>query len=289
MANKAPLLDDLSPLFQYELKDIRLWLNISGYAAGSIDGFSWTIKRLFVWMQQQDYQALDKAILEEYILFLEPKNWLDNTYRITFYGIKKYLQYLFMVHQVNIDVCLPQFSSKYESRPYLSQQQIQQIYCFLDQHPDPIQQSRWRMMMALLYAAGLRISEALALKISDIDAQKCQLWVRKGKGGKSRFVPLPPINIRHIKDYMIHARPMPKADFVAYLMISKVGQIYSRSGINHHLRRLAKANQITPFGPHALRHSIATHLLQQGMSIYQIRDFLGHKSLLSTQVYTHYE
>lgn len=289
MAKKAPFLGDLFPLFQYELKEIQVWLQISGYAAKSIEGFSWIIKRLFVWMQRQDYPVLNEVILAEYILFLEDKTWTENTYRITFYGIKKYLQYLFMVRHINIDVRLPQFSAKYEARTYLSQEQIQKIYRFLAQHPDPIQQNRWRMIMAVLYGAGLRISEALKLKISDIDVQKRHLWVQKGKGGRSRFVPLTDHSIRAIKAYITQTRPAPKPAFAAYLMISERGSICSSATIRYHLERLAEANQIPFFSPHILRHSIATHLLQQGMSIYQIRDFLGHKSLLSTQVYTHYE
>ena len=277
---------NLSPFFTTALQEVQVWLRISGYAATSIRGCSWTLKRLFSWMQEKGYTHLDKPILLEYLLFLEDKAWSENTYRITFYGIKKYLQYLFMIRRINIDVTLREYQHIYPSPIYLSLLQIQQLYAYMDSHPN---KNRYRVLFAVLYAAGLRISEALALKLSDIDYQRKGLVVRRGKGGKRRFVPLVARPLYDIKTYILQSRPQPQAASAAYLLLSDYGHAKSSGMIYYHLKKLALANDIPPFGAHVLRHSIATHLLQSGMSIYQIKDFLGHKTLTSTQIYTHYE
>ena len=281
---------NLSPFFERELKEVKAWLRISGYADTSIEGCSWTLRRLFIWMQQQEYTKLNKAILSAYLLFLDHKAWSANTYRITFYGLKKYLQFLFTFRQLNIDIKLPDYKGTPPRPVYLSLLQIQQLYTYIDkQEKDEWKRSCYRMILAVFYAAGLRLSEGLALKISDVDFQRKGLLVGKGKGGKSRFVPMIGPSMQDIKTYILQTRPIPKTESAAYLIISNEGNAHSRGAIYYRLKKLALANNIPPFGPHVLRHSIATHLLQGGMNIYQIQGFLGHKTLASTQIYTHYE
>jgi integrase/recombinase XerD len=138
------------------------------------------------------------------------------------------------------------------------------------------------LILDLCYGCGLRKTEVFNLTMSDVDLDKKILFVRQAKGYKDRLVPMSESITNRIKLFMYQYRSYfePKHN--------RLFPLTSKESIYHYIKILKKQSGIEkPFGLHTLRHSIATHLLQNGMSIEQIALFLGHSSLESTQVYTH--
>jgi integrase/recombinase XerD len=152
---------------------------------------------------------------------------------------------------------------------------------------------RDKAMLTIFYGCGLRRNEGYHLNVCDIRLESAVVHVRKGKGYKERFVPISKKGIEHITAYLYDARPVlirgnkEEAFFLNHhgkrlggQMLMLCLQSLSRRTNNNELQQ-------KEIGLHTLRHSIATHLLAHGMNLEKIKDFLGHSSLESTQIYTH--
>jgi integrase/recombinase XerD len=154
-------------------------------------------------------------------------------------------------------------------------------------------QLRDRAMLSVFYSCGLRRNEAVHLDISDIIFEKNLLHVRKAKGYKERFTPITATSLQHLQNYLYDARPYFCNDKNEAFLVTYSGK---RLGGQQMLLRLKTLIALTnntelikkDIHLHTLRHSIATHLLQNGMKLERIKEFLGHSSLESTQIYTHF-
>ena len=154
-------------------------------------------------------------------------------------------------------------------------------------------QLRDRAMLTVFYSCGLRRNEGYHLDTGDVHADKALLHVRKGKGYRERWVPITGRVLDYLQAYLYDGRPYLMAGKSEAFFISQTG---SRLGGAAMLSRLQTLIRLTGNAElmdkdihlHTLRHSIATHLLAGGMSLERIKEFLGHTSLESTQIYTHY-
>jgi site-specific recombinase XerD len=139
-----------------------------------------------------------------------------------------------------------------------------------------------RLILALLYGCGLRNFELCKLKVSDLDLDRKVLHVRKGKGGKDRYLPLCDLLLRGLRRYLQAEQP---DDF---LLVSNKGESYTPRGIQWVLRQARKQSGIPkPLTAHSLRHSYATHLLEMGMDIISLKELLGHEAIQTTMIYLH--
>jgi integrase/recombinase XerD len=147
---------------------------------------------------------------------------------------------------------------------------------------------RDRVMLAVYYGCGLRRNEGVNLDTGDILPGKNLLFVRKGKNYKERYVPLTEAVKEDILNYLDYARPVLIKKQTSSLFLNSRGERITASMLAERLKKLkCRARIDKAAGLHTLRHSIATHLLQSGMKLAQIKRFLGHSSLESTQIYTH--
>lgn len=153
-----------------------------------------------------------------------------------------------------------------------------------------------RAILTAMYAAGLRISEACALAGSDIDSRRMVIHVRKGKGSKDRYVMLSEALLVILRKYWLAARSARSSrartvgkSSTAYLFPgTKAGSHITANAVRKHFRRtLALAGITKHVTPHVLRHSFATHLLEDGAGLDVVQGLLGHSSLRTTSIYTH--
>jgi len=148
---------------------------------------------------------------------------------------------------------------------------------------------RDRALVAVLYGAGLRIGEALALDLADYDAQEGWLWVRHGKGDRARAVPIGKTARRDLDRYIAKARPeLVGPHGTPAVFVGERGHRLSRLWARQRLRQAQiKAGLSVVWGPHAFRHAFATHMLEAGADIRALQQMLGHAQLTTTEVYTH--
>jgi len=158
----------------------------------------------------------------------------------------------------------------------LSRQEIQRFF-------EVITNLKHRTMVMTLYATGVRLAEALALQLRDIDSGRMLVLVRQGKGGKDRYVPLSDTLLEHLRRYWRWYRPplwlFPSTDPRRSLSGSALQRVCGRAARKAGLRKRVS--------PHTLRHSFATHHLEAGTDLRTIQAWLGHRSLQTTSIYLH--
>jgi integrase/recombinase XerD len=151
-----------------------------------------------------------------------------------------------------------------------------------------IQGIRDKAFLEILYATGMRVSEAVNLKVAnvnlDIGFVRCI-----GKGNKERIIPLGKKAIESINKYLSGSRPrLLRKKESEFLLLSRFGKKISRQSLWKILKRYARDAKIKkPIKPHILRHSFATHLLERGADLRSVQEMLGHSNISTTQIYTH--
>jgi len=147
---------------------------------------------------------------------------------------------------------------------------------------------RDKTIFELLYSSGLRISEAISLHLSDVDIENSFVQVM-GKGGKERLVPIGKEAVRLLKRYIIESRPaIIGSRECEYLFVSKKGSQLNRKSVWRLLKNYVSRTEIKKnITPHTLRHSFATHLIENGADLRSVQELLGHMDISTTQVYTH--
>ena len=142
-------------------------------------------------------------------------------------------------------------------------------------------------MVELLYASGLRVTELLNLRLEDLHLSmqfiKCQ-----GKGNKERIVPIGEVAAEVLDLYLTIARPKLLKKPTDVLFLNRFGEMMTRQGFWKILKKQAQLAGITKeLSPHKLRHSFATHLIENGVDLRLVQEMLGHSDIATTQIYTH--
>ena len=148
---------------------------------------------------------------------------------------------------------------------------------------------RTKAMLELLYATGMRVSELLSLRYTNVDLDEYFVRV-EGKGSKERIIPFNETSKKYLELYLNQYRPMlvKKGKSYQELFLNNRGTPISRQGFFKILKALCVTTGISKqISPHVLRHSFATHLLNQGADLRVIQELLGHSDISTTQIYTH--
>lgn len=169
------------------------------------------------------------------------------------------------------------YGKKHHSQPVvLAVDEVRRLF-------EALPEGRYRIMLRAAYAGGLRVSEVVRLRSSDIDSARMLVWVRGGKGGKDRCVPLSAILLEELRQWWREQRP---TDWL-FPGPSAAGHVHPGSlqrACQQAVRAAGLGKHVTP---HTLRHSYATHLLEVGTDLLTIQRLLGHNHLKTTLRYTH--
>ncbi|MBR7004963.1 MAG: site-specific tyrosine recombinase XerD [Bacteroidales bacterium] len=157
---------------------------------------------------------------------------------------------------------------------------------------DSVDLSKWtgvrdRAILEVLYGCGLRVSEAVGLKISQVYLDDCFVRVM-GKGNKERIVPMGEMAVDAVRKYL-ETRPEPESQqFDDIMFLNRFGRPLSRVSMFNMVKKQAMAAGVSKeISPHTFRHSFATHLIENGADLRVVQEMLGHESILTTEIYTH--
>lgn len=271
------------------LREFCFWCKIKAYDQGTILELESHIQELLHFIEFGGY-SLDGDALSHYLSYLEQRP----NYRLSgglsavhlnkkSWSLRLFLEYLSMVKQMSIAVHIPFLSREISARKILSIAQIKRLKNWIMSSSE--QAIFDSAILGIYYGLGLRRSEGLNLQISAINFRQSLVKIRWGKGGKSRVLPLSNTVKASLEAYLYEERLAVNSP---YFFISSRRRKMSRSPIENRLTVWQKILELEwRLTFHTLRHSIATHLLQSGMKINLIQQFLGHQSMLSTQLYTH--
>lgn len=146
---------------------------------------------------------------------------------------------------------------------------------------------RDKTILEVMYATGMRVSEIVNLTMDQLHLQ-LSLLKTVGKGDKERILPLGSVALKWLETYLENIRPKLVKDDVAYVFVNHRGQQLSRQGIWKNLKKIVQTAGIKKdVTPHTLRHSFATHLLENGADLRIVQELLGHADISTTQIYTH--
>jgi integrase/recombinase XerD len=291
-----------TPNYQILEQGFKSWLATLGYAESTVYGHPRQLREFLVWLEQKEITIIKEVNQQLTIEFIEYFKGRPNQRRTGGISIahvnkqidtlNKFFKYLNHTNQYKQNITLKkQKEEEIKKREILTKQEIQQLYNATDNSPIGM---RDRAMLAVYYACGIRKREGLELEISDVLFERRLLYVRKAKNGHERYVPINLKALQDLENYIYNARPLliDETYQSETLFISERGREIEGQSLSHRLKILKEKTgnpelQNRTFGLHALRHSIATHLLQAGMELENIALFLGHKTLDSTQLYTH--
>jgi len=294
--------------FIYIEKSFREWLDILGYAPSTVYNLPHHLREFLHFLENTGVSHINQIEPLHFKTFYDLLKRRSNKRRgggLSSGYLNKYLQALqqFATYlRESGKLSLPLLKLNWEEKEseeitYLTQEEIKELYKVTYGYNQGTYLEalnyRDRAMLTVFYGCGLRRNEGYNLDLSDINFERQILHVRKGKNYKERFVPFNKTNLNYLQEYIYDWRPLLIKD-------SKDGALFvnyrgNRMGAQSMVLRLKILLQRTDnielqqkeIALHALRHSIATHLLENGMPLDKISRFLGHNSLESTQIYTH--
>jgi integrase/recombinase XerD len=282
-------------------ESFKEWLQVINCSQGSIERMPKQLQEFFQWMNTNNITSLEQITRQQVNLFYdylkyERKSQHTDTFLRpqTLNGyircLKLFAHYLEETQQGFLPVNLLYEKGEAHIRQILTTEEVQQLY---QSTSEDFYGIRERAMLSIYYGCGLRSSEGIALDVEDVMMDRKIIYVRKGKGYKERYVPFIENQREDFEHYLKQSRPRllrgenEKAFFIGHqgkhisynMLLKTLKQLQQRTG-NETLKQKT-------IGMHALRHSIATHLMQRGMKFDYIGQFLGHVNLNSTQIYTH--
>ena len=272
------------------------WLELQNYVQYSLEADPKRLEIFINWMIENEARSIEQITGKKVSMFFKQLSETRSqktgevlslaTQRNYLTTINRFARYLRQSEQGNIEVPIKFQGRSSQPRVVLSKSEISQLY---DQCDDSLLGLRDRVILAVFYGCGLRRNEGANLELKDVLPDRNLLYVSKGKGFKSRYVPMVGQVKTDVLHYLITVRPMlMNREKHELFFVSIRGKALGGSQLYERFRKLVKRSGIEKkVGLHSLRHSIATHLLLGGMKLDKIAKFLGHSSLESTQIYTH--
>lgn len=279
------------------LQSFTEWLTLLNYSPLSIPALTRSVHEFLQYQELNNKTLLEQLAATDATGFIEllqsqtgqrTGRPLSNGHiNKTIQSLKLFSRYIRETGRSIVGFTLHRLEEKRNKPAWLTKNEIKQLCEVI---PDTILGIRDKAMIAVYYGCGLRLNEGAGIELNDIDSTRKVLHVRKGKHYKERFVPIAEKNFEEMKLYIDYARPqLLQGNQSTYFFIgANKGVKMNRESLYIRVKALArKAGIKKKVGTHTLRHSIATHLLQSGMKLERIQQFLGHADLDSTQIYTH--
>ena len=236
-----------------------------------------------------NYLKINYADIEKYFEYLKSENKKTSTISRNLATIRSFYQFLVRTKKIRKDPTAGVHSPKVEKKVpnILTSKEVELL---LDQPKEmDLKGIRDKAMLEFAYATGMRVTEIISLNIKDVNLQESYVVCHSGL--KERNIPLGSLSLKALEDYIVKARPiLIKDEKVDALFVNINGKRLTRQGFWKIVKYYKEQAHITKeLTPHVLRHSFATHLLQNGADLKAIQTMLGHSDISSTQVYMQFQ
>jgi integrase/recombinase XerD len=260
----------MSAIRQRMIEDMQL----HGYAAKTQTAYLGAVRGLAGHYHRSPGDITQEELRSYFLYLVKERGVARSTLTIHLSGIRFFFEKTLKREWLIFDLVRPKKRKKLPV--VLSPDEVKRLLSL-------VQNPTVRMALTVIYACGLRLSEGLQLKVQDIDSTRMLLWVRNGKGGKDRCVPLPERLLELLREYWALRRPR------RYLFLNqKSREPLAATTLQKTFKIVLLQSQIHKEASiHTLRHSYATHLLERGISLRVIQELLGHQSPQTTARYTH--
>ena len=258
-----------------------------GLAANSLESYARDLAKLKAWADKNglDLFTLTRQELREWLIDLGHTKLSENSKRRMISAMRGFYKFLLIDGHLtknpadNLDspqkgLYLPKFLNQSEIETLLAQPDVSGEIGLRD-----------RAILELMYACGLRVSEAVTLTMKDVDLDS-GIVTTTGKGSKTRRVPVGSSAVEWLKTYLVVRRRKENVE-IQNLFVTPLGRPLNRQIIYDFVREYAEKCGLKGVSPHTLRHSFATHLIQNRADIRSVQQMLGHSDISTTQIYTH--
>ncbi len=258
------------------IEDFGRKLILQRYSSSSIQNYKSAV-RSFLQIAEKRFShpnELGEDAIEKYVFWKIEKHNVSISYqRMIVASIDKFYSAV-LDRKLNIKHLYP--TQKAHSLPrYLTLGEVKRLI-------DNVDNLKHRCIVKLLYGCGLRLHELICLELTDVDSENMLVRINHSKGNKDRMVMLSPLLLMELRAYAKEFKPRK------YLIEGQGGGRYSDKSVQTIVKAAAlRAGILKPVTPHVLRHSFATHLLENGTDIRYIQQLLGHNSIKTTEIYTH--
>jgi integrase/recombinase XerD len=257
-------------------------LQLRGLAERTQEAYTRAVRQLAAHYHKSPDQ-ISEAELRQYFLYLKNvKHYSRNTMTIAICGIRFFYEQTLQRNWAIFGIVRPAPEKKLPV--ILSLAEVRQILAC-------IRLPRYKVCLTTIYSCGLRLQEGTHLQVADIDSARLMIHVRHGKGAKDRYVPLPEQTLQRLRAYWrTHRHPVLlfPAEGRHHIELAQATEPMSISSVQDAFRAALKQSRLNKRASvHTLRHSWATHLLEAGVNLRLIQEWLGHNSPATTSLYTH--
>lgn len=262
----------MTALRQKMIEDMQL----HGFAERTQDSYLRAVRQLAAYFNKSPDQISEEDLRQYFLYLKNVKKASRSTITLALCGIKFFYERTLQRQWAVLALLRPQQEKKLPV--VLSVGEVRQVL-------DRVRHWHYRVCLSTIYACGLRLQEGLHLQISHIDGARQMVHVCHGKGGKDRYVPLPQPVLEMLRQYWgTHRDPI----WIFPSTHQTVKGPMDASGLQRAFKAALRESGIQkPATVHTLRHSYATHLLEAGLNLRIIQDYLGHASPTTTAIYTH--
>lgn len=275
------------------ISEYLVYLSVErNYSQNTIESYRRQLAKFAIFLEKNkihDIHAVSKSMVQVYLSEEQQQNLSTRTIAQLITALRSFFKYLalenFLEENPLAQLNLPKMPKQLPK--YLTLDEVDKLLLLEIEQPAHFKM-RTRVLIELLYSCGMRISELISLKVEHVHFQMGLIKVY-GKGDKERMIPVNSYALELIETYLITARPQilkhRQSDF---LLLNHHGNQLSRQGAWKLIQQAAKLSGIEKaVSPHMLRHSFATHLIENGADLRIVQELLGHSDISTTQIYTH--
>ncbi len=284
----------IRPMIEVVERFIQYLSSQKHYSFHTVQAYRTDLEQFFEFMRQRigphercDPDKVSKEDIRIFISGLVRHGMSSRTVARKLASLKALFQYLLRTGAIRVNPAAPFNGPKLEKHlpEFLREEEIRDALASIDQKS--VTGLRDRAILELFYGTGMRLSELIHLNMEDIDLSAGTVRVY-GKGGKERILPVGRNTGKKIKAYLLRRKELCPKEGVRAIFLNRQGGQMSSRGVQFIVQKWLKyVSEKKRLGPHVIRHTFATHLLDRGADLKAVKELLGHASLSTTQIYTH--